>query len=270
MLIDWTGANKKKNTEEEIIKSMALSKGINYEKDVVDTQEDVGFNQYLKVRSNVQELLHDCEKYGKIYVIKPFKEPKPCSDIIGTCIDPLGDDLEVIPKSIYDQPPRYRFKLKEGPYSGNPTETALKAQILRYENQNKEVNHFCVMGFKVGEQPVIPIFWYEKKRLIYWKGAEDEDGAITAMAVSEGFPYDKDVVIEAQDDIQLIHKSSDMQKLLRDCEQYGEKFTVEPFEAPKRCTDWNKCENKLGWKPEPIILETAVERLLSSPKPHEH
>ena len=259
MLIrDWIGADK-----ESAARSMRLSQGINYEKDVVDTQDEVGLSTYLQVRSNVQKLLHDCEKYGKTYVIKPFREPKPCSgDMGGECIDQLGDRLEVIPGHVYDEPPQYRFKLKEGPYSSNPTETALKTQILRHENQNKETNHFCVMGLKLRYQETIPIFWYEKKRLIYWNGADDEDEAITAMAVSEGLPYDKDVVIEAQDDMQLVHKSSSMQKLLQDCEKYGDKFTIAPFEAPKPCSDWEKCENKLGWKPEPII-DKPSKKLLS-------
>jgi len=255
MLIDWIGADK-----ESAARSMIMSKGTNYEKSAVETQEEVGLSTYLLVRSNVQKLLHDCEKYGSTYVIKPFREPKPCSDIGGTCIDQLGDTLEVIPEHVYDDPPKYRFKLKEGPYSSNPTEIALKAQILRYENQNKEINHFCVMGLRLRYQNIIPIFWYEKKHLIYWKGADDEDSAITAMAVSEGLPYDKDVVIEAQDDMQLIHKSSSMHKLLQDCEKYGEQFTIKPFKAPKPCSDWEKCENKLGWKPEPIVDQPTKKK----------
>ena len=251
MMIRWDGGNPK-GTEEFATKSMALSRFIDYEKDVVDTQEDVGLSPTLAVRSNVQELLRDCEKYRKTYVFKPFQEPKPCFDW-EVCQSTPHFMLEITPKEIYDEPPTSRFKLKKGSYSSYPTRTALKTQILRYENQNKKTNHFCVMGLDINENPVIPIFWREKQRLIYWGGAENEDEAITSMAVSEGIPYNRNVVIEAQGNEQIVHKRSKMQKLLRDCEKYGEKFTIKPFEAPKSCPDWDKCKDKLGWKPEPII-----------------
>ena len=256
LFFDWDGAS---NDLEAVSILRMLQKSIDYEKDVVSTREEVGLSTYLQVRSDVQALLRDCEKYGKKYVIKPFMEPKICPDPGGCGGDNLGIVLNPIPKDFFDEPygkfsaNGFSFKFTEISYPKYAPETPLKAQILRHKGQNKKTNHFCTIGLSshYGTGSGMSVFWYEKKLLVFLQNTDDEEAAITAMATLKGVPYDRDVVVETQTDFPYIYTRSGMNKLLRDCEEHGEKFTIEPFKAPKRCTDWEKCEDKLGWQPIP-------------------
>jgi hypothetical protein len=88
LLFYWNGASDEYE-DIDLVLSLRLSKGIDYEKSVVDTREEMGGSSYLHLRSSVQNLLRDCQKYGDKFVIKPFKRPEKC-DGSDVCKDPLG------------------------------------------------------------------------------------------------------------------------------------------------------------------------------------
>ncbi len=92
-LFYWEG-----NSElEEAYRSLLLSKGIDYEKDVVETRDDINGSTYLQVRSDVEALLRDCQAHGETVTIKPFRTPIPCRSGIDRCAPPYLGHLTDTP-----------------------------------------------------------------------------------------------------------------------------------------------------------------------------